>query len=113
MAQTVFGHIQMSAAEYAYVAGLFKENAKVLNNSLKGKLWLAGGDHASIADYQLAIALAELQQAVMDTNLRNSLNNLNDHFKKVTTLPEFQKRFGQIKQGKKQVLPKFTEASKK
>ena len=48
---TVFGHIQMNAAEYAYVAGLLKENTKTLNNSLKGKLWIAGGDKATIADY--------------------------------------------------------------
>ena len=40
----VFGHISLSATEYAYVAGLFKENAKLLNNHLKGKLWIAGTD---------------------------------------------------------------------
>ena len=86
---SVFGHIQLTAAEYAYVAGLFKENAKLLNNHLKGKLWIAGTAQPTIADYQLAICLIELQQCVMDTNLRNSLNNLNDHFKKVAALPEF------------------------
>ena len=53
--------------------------------------------------------MVELQQCVMDTNLRNSLNNLNDHFKKVAALPEFKARFGLIKQGKKQVIPKFTD----
>lgn len=85
----VFGQVELSAAEYAYVSGLFKENAKTLNNHLKGKLWVAGTEQATVADYQLAIALIELQQAVMDTNLRNSLNFLNEHFKKVAALPEF------------------------
>ena len=47
----VFGHLHLSAAEYNYVSGLFKENAKTLNNHLKGKLWIAGGDQATIADY--------------------------------------------------------------
>ena len=28
----VFGHIHMNAAEYAYVAGLLKDNTKSLNN---------------------------------------------------------------------------------
>ena len=56
---------------------------------MKGKLWVAGTEKATIADYQLAITLIELQQAVMDTNLRNSLNFLNEHFKKVVALPEF------------------------
>ncbi len=86
---TVFGHLDLSAAEFAYVSGLFKENAKTLNNHMKGKLWIAGTEKATIADYQLAITLIELQQAVMDTNLRNSLNFLNEHFKKVVALPEF------------------------
>ena len=45
--------------------------------------------------------------------MRNSLNNLNDHFKRVIPLPEFKKRFGNIKQGKKQVMPKFAEEESK
>ena len=39
----------------------------------------------------------------MDTNLRNSLNNLNNHFKKMAALPEVKGRLGNLKQGKKQV----------
>ena len=41
----------------------------------------------------------------MDTNLRNSLNNLNNHFKKVAALDEVKGRLGALKQGKKQLLP--------
>ena len=49
------------------------------------------------------LSVAELQQCVMDTNLRNSLNNLNNHFKKMAALPEVKGRLGNLKQGKKQV----------
>lgn len=49
--------------------------------------------------------MTELQQMVLDTNLRNSLNNLNGHFKAIAALPEFKARMGNIRQGKKQILP--------
>lgn len=39
----------------------------------------------------------------MDTNLRNSLNNLNNHFKKMVALDEVKGRLGSLKQGKKQL----------
>ena len=45
----------------------------------------------------------------MDTNFRNSLNNMNAHFKKVTALAAFRNRMGNIKQGKKQVAPQLTD----
>ena len=48
---SVFGHLDLSAAEFAYVSGLFKENAKMLNNHLKGKLWVAGTEKVTVADY--------------------------------------------------------------
>ena len=48
---SVFGHLDLSTAEFAYVSGLFKENAKTLNNHLKGKLWVAGTEKATVADY--------------------------------------------------------------
>ena len=41
----------------------------------------------------------------MDTNLRNSLNNFNNLFKKVAALPEVKGRLGNLKQGKKQLIP--------
>jgi len=41
----------------------------------------------------------------MDTNLRNSLSNLNNHFKKMAGLPEIKGRLGSLKQGKKQLPP--------
>ena len=40
----VFGHVEVSAAEFGFIAGLFKENAKILNNHLKGKNWICGTD---------------------------------------------------------------------
>ncbi len=42
---------------------------------------------------------------VLDTNFRNSLNNLNAHFKMITELPVFKARMGTVRQGKKQILP--------
>lgn len=59
----------------------------------------------TVADLQLTLAITELQQMVLDTNFRNSLNNLNAHFKLITELPVFKARLGTIRQGKKQLLP--------
>lgn len=42
---------------------------------------------------------------VLDTNFRNSLNNLNSHFKAVCDLPVFKQRMGAIRQCKKQMMP--------
>ena len=42
---------------------------------------------------------------VLDTNFRNSLNNLNSHFKAVCEHPVFKQRMGTIRQNKKQIMP--------
>ena len=93
----VYGTIDMSADEHAYITSLLKENLKTLNNALKAKLWMCGGDKPTFADYFLVICTAELMQCVMDTNIRNSLNNLNAHFKKVAVLDEVKGRLGNLK----------------
>ncbi len=49
---------------------------------------------------------------VMDTNFRNSLNNLNAHFKLITELPVFRGRMGNVRQGKKQLMPASLTAAK-
>ena len=40
----------------------------------------------------------------MDTNLRNSLSNMNNLFKKIAALDEVKSCLGNLKQGKKQML---------
>ena len=69
--------------------GLLKDNIKVINNSLKQKLWLCGTMNPTSADILLALATLDLQQCIMDTNTRNSWNNLNPIFKKIVELSEF------------------------
>ena len=59
----------------------------------------------TVADLQLTLAIVELEQCVMDTNFRNSINFLNGHFKRVAEHPVFRARCGSVKQGKKQMLP--------
>ena len=44
----------------------------------------------------------------MDTNIKNSLNNINGIFKKVTELGAFKKRMGIIRSSKMQILPVYT-----
>ena len=83
LAGAVYGTVDMSADEHAYISNLLKENLKTLNNQLKQKIWFCGGDKPTFADYMMVVSLAELQQCVMDTNLRNSLSNMNNLFKKV------------------------------
>ena len=101
LARAVYGTVILTADEHAFITNLLKDNVKTLNNALKAKVWLCGGDKPTIADYFLVIATAELMQCVMDTNIRNSLNNLNAHFKKVAALEEVMGRLGNLKQGKK------------
>lgn len=99
----VYGTVDMTTEEHTYISNLLKENVKLLNNQLKSKQWFCGGENATIADYMMIVSLAELEQCVMDTNLRNSLNNMNNHFKKVAALDEVRGVLGNLKQGKKQV----------
>lgn len=97
MAGAVYGTVEVTADEHAFLSNVLKENVKTLNNALKAKVWLCGGDKPTIADYLLIIAMAELMQCVMDTNTRNSLNNLNAHFKKLAALDEVRGRLGSLK----------------
>lgn len=79
---------------------LYKENIKVLNNSLKNKLFVVG-DELTIVDVYLCLSLVEMQQGVMDPNLKNSLNFLNKAFAATSSLPAFTTRMGVIKVSKK------------
>ena len=90
-----------------------RENAKILNKQLEGKEWLCGTENPTIADYQMAIAMKELYQCIMDVNTLKSLSNFNKFMKKVTQLPEFKERMGNIKQGRKQLLPTFANEEEK
>ncbi len=103
LAGAVYGTVEVTPDEHAFIANELKENMKTLNNQLKSKQWFCGGDQVTVADFLFVICVAELQSCVMDTNLRNSLNNLNNHFKKLATLPEVKGILGSLKQGKKQM----------
>ena len=65
------------------------------------------GDALTIVDVYLSLSLIEMQQGVMDPNLKNSLNFLNKSFGATAKMPEFTNRMGVIKVGKKQFLPNF------
>ena len=95
-----------SVEEFNGMQSLYKENIKVINNQLKNKLFLVG-DQLTIADVYLCLSLVEMQQGVMDPNLKNSLNFLNKSFAATAQLPAFTKRMGIIKVGKKQFLPSY------
>jgi len=55
------------------------------------------GKSLTIVDIFLALITMELQQCIMDVNFRNSMSNLNLHFKSITSLPEFVRRMGRVK----------------
>ena len=93
----VYGTVELSTDEHTFLTNELKENLKIVNNQLKSKQWFCGGDKPTFADYLMVVSLAELQQCVMDTNLRNSLNNMNNHFKKLAALPEVKGRLGNLK----------------
>ena len=65
------------------------------------------GKDLTLADLYLCLSQVEMQQGLMDSNLKNSLQFLNQAFKTVSELPEFKSRMGVIKTGKKQILPVY------
>jgi len=107
-----FGHVQCTAEEYNFVQMQFKSNVKVINNycqsqNLKQKKYLVG-DNLTVSDVYLTLTQVEMQQALIDPNLKNSLEHFNVHFKNMTqNCAAFQKRMGAIKVGKKQLMPLF------
>ena len=53
-----------------------------------------------------------MQQCLMDTNIKNSLQGINGLFKKVTEMPAFRKRMGIIRSSKMQITPVFSSWEK-
>ena len=79
---------------------IYKENIKIINNHLKGRQYIVG-DKLTIVDIYLCLSQVEMQQCVMDPNLKNSLNFLNKLFQDVSKNQAFIKRMGIVKTGKK------------
>ena len=104
-----FGHAECSsAAEYNFIYNSYKDNVKVINKHLGGKTNMVG-NVLTIADIYMVLTQVEMQQALIDPNLRNSLQFFNAVFKNVTELDCFKQRMGAVKQGKKQILPTFEQ----
>lgn len=83
-----------------------KEALKLLNNQLKNKTYLVG-NKLTIVDVFITLLQLELQQVILDPNFRISMQNLNNHFKNMIGQEFFKKRMGNIKPGKKQIMPYF------
>lgn len=97
----IYGTLVLNTQEHLYVYNQLKESLRILNNHSKQKMWICGTDQPTLADLMLGLATQELMQCSLDTNTRNSLNNLNPIFKKIVALPEYKARMGNIKQCKK------------
>ena len=98
------GHVKCDTNEHQYVYGLLKEALKTPNNHLKGKTYFVGGA-LTLVDVFFTLLQQELQQAVLDTNYRNSMSNINSHFKTMAANEAVRGRCGALKQGKKQIVP--------
>ena len=102
-----FGQVHCeSAEEFNGMQNLFKANIKAINLNLKGKQYMVGSQ-LTMVDIYLCLTQVEMQQCVMDSNLKNSLNFLNELFKNVTKQEAFVSRMGLVRPGKKQILPNF------
>ena len=106
-----FGHAPCTTAEFNHISGLYKDNLKVLNKHLNGKSGFTG-DALSICDLYICCLQVEMMQCLMDTNFRNSINFLNNLFKAHCDTEPFKARFGAIRQGKKQLMPAFSDGKK-
>jgi len=98
------GHVKCDTTEHQYVYGLLKEQLKVPNNHLKGKSYFVGG-YLTIVDVFFTLIQSELQQAVLDNNYRNSMANINAHFKLMAGNEAVKRRCGTLKQCKKALMP--------
>lgn len=103
-----FGHMTCaSQEEFNFIQNEYKVNAKILNTVLKNKTFFLG-DKMTICDIYFVLTQIEMQQCLMDPNLKNSLESINKAFKHITTEDaEFKKRMGNIRVFKKQILPVF------
>ena len=81
---------------------------KLMNKHLNGKPFFVG-QSMTLADVYFTLSQVEMQQCIMDTNFRNSINCCNAVFKAVLDTDEFKARMGTIKQGKKQIMPTFSD----
>ena len=57
--------------------------------------------------------MTEMWQCIMDINTIKSLSHFNNFMKRISQLPEFKGRMGNIKPGKKQILPEFSAEKEK
>lgn len=112
LAYQVFGHVPTDATQHAYIYGLLKDALKIPNNFLKGKTYFVGGA-LTIVDVFFTTVQAELQQCLLDTNYRNSMSNINAHFKNMALCEAVRRRCGALKQGKKQIVLAAEEAASK
>ena len=78
----------------------------MINKHLNGKSNFVGSS-LTVADIYFVLSQVEMMQIIMDGNFRNSLNCINSLFKSVSEKDAFRKRMGQIRSGKKQMLPNF------
>lgn len=76
----------------------------MINKHLNGKKFMVG-DTMTICDIYMVLSLIEMQQCLMDPNLKNSLNQVNTVFKNCCEMPEFKNRIGTIKAGKSHIKP--------
>mmetsp|Transcript_17323 Transcript_17323/g.23356 ORF Transcript_17323/g.23356 Transcript_17323/m.23356 type:complete len:173 (-) Transcript_17323:324-842(-) len=60
LAGAVYGTVEMTPDEHAFISNELKENLKTINNQLKSKQFFCGGEQATIADYLFVLAVAEL-----------------------------------------------------
>lgn len=98
------GHVKCDTVEHQYVYGLLKDALKLPNNFLKGRSYFVGSS-VTLPDILFTLVQSELQQAVLDTNYRNSMSNINSHFKLMAQEGPIKARCGTLKQGKKQIVP--------
>ena len=60
LAGAVYGTINVTADEHAFISNELKENMKTINNQLKSKQWFCGGEQVTIADFLFVLCVAEL-----------------------------------------------------
>ena len=108
----VFGNRDVLQKDYNDSMNAIKANAKILNENLKEKQWLVGGN-CTLADLVVACGFLAAQQTILDAGFRKAMPHYSAWFERVVSQPDFIAVAGAVKSAAKAVKPQIKAEEKK
>ena len=108
----LFGHHPVTQDVYNNALNGLKQKLRLLHTALEKRDFLVG-NHVTIADVAVVCHASLAMQTVLDPGFRKSIANFDKLFTKVTGLPEFRKRLGNVKACQRAMKPELPKEEKK